>query len=329
MGKSLLQFTKKGIYCSQAKVYIDPWRPVDKAIVTHAHADHSRKGMKHYLTHHYSIPIMKARLGKNIVTQGLHYGEEITINEVKFSLHPAGHVVGSAQVRVEYNGEVWVVSGDYKTQDDGLSTPFEPVKCHTFITECTFGLPVFLWQPQHHVISSIEEWWQNNQSQNRCSLISAYSLGKAQRILYNLAPLGPIYVHSSVDQMNKAIEESGIRLKNKYQPITKHLSKADFEKALIISPGTTGDNWTKLLGKFNTAACSGWMQLRGMKRRQNLDTGFVLSDHADWQGLNQAIKCTTAENIICTHGYSDIFSAWLREQGLNAHTEQTLFQGEE
>lgn len=330
MAKTLLQFTKKGIYCPQAKVYIDPWKSVKKAIITHAHADHSRKGMEHYLAHHYSIPIMKARLGNNINIQGLAYGEVININGVNFSLHPAGHVIGSAQVRVEYKGEVWVVSGDYKTEDDGLSTAFEAIKCHTFITECTFGLPIFQWQPQSEIISDIEQWWRKNQENKVCSVLSAYSLGKAQRLLHNLPDVGQIYVHNAVFQMNKAIEENGIQLKNKYQAINYDLSKSDFEKALIITPnGGLGNSLQKQIGKYVTASCSGWMQLRGARRRQNLDKGFVLSDHADWTGLNDAIKSTGAENVICTHGYSETFSTWLREQGLNANTEHTLFQGEE
>ncbi|MEZ5007355.1 MAG: ligase-associated DNA damage response exonuclease [Chitinophagales bacterium] len=330
MAKTLLQFTKKGIYCPQAKVYIDPWKSVKKAIITHAHADHSRKGMEQYLAHHYSIPIMKARLGNNINIQGLAYGEVININGVNFSLHPAGHVVGSAQVRVEYKGEIWVVSGDYKTEYDGLSTAFEAIKCHTFITECTFGLPIFQWQPQNEIISNIEQWWRKNQEDKVCSVISAYSLGKAQRLLHNLPDIGSIYVHNAVSQMNKAIEVNGIQLTNTYQVINGDLSKSDFQKALIITPnGGLGNNLQKQIGKFVTASCSGWMQLRGARRRQNLDKGFVLSDHADWTGLNDAITLTGAENVICTHGYSETFSSWLREKGLNASTEHTLFQGEE
>lgn len=328
MPKPLLQFTNKGIYCAQADVYIDPWRKVKNAIITHAHADHSRKGMEHYLTHHYSIPIMKARLGNAIQTQGVDYGEAIYVNGVKISLHPAGHVVGSAQVRVEYKGEVWVASGDYKVEDDGVSTAFEPVKCNGFITECTFGLPIYQWQQQAVVMEEVMRWWQQNKQEDVVSVIGAYSLGKAQRVLVNLEPIGKIYVHKAVWNMNKAIEASGIDLKNDYLLLDEKVTKADLKGAMVIS-SSVGNITAKRYGKISLASCSGWMQLRGRRRWGNLDKGFVLSDHADWIGLNAAIEATEAEQVVCTHGYNDTFAKWLQTKGIQAITEQTQFGEEE
>ena len=181
----LLEFTSKGIYCKQADVYLDPWRGVNKAIISHGHSDHARWGSKRYITHEINVPIIQHRLGKISVT-GKKYGDPFSINRVQFSFHPAGHVPGSAQIRVEYKGEVWVFTGDYKTQTDGISDPFEPVKCNTFITECTFGLPVFQWKDPKNVHDSINQWWAKNQEEKTSSLLMGYSLGKIQRLLKHL-----------------------------------------------------------------------------------------------------------------------------------------------
>ena len=193
MNPPLLQFNDKGIYCAQANVYIDPWRPVKNAIITHGHADHSRWGHQKYITHHTNVPIIKHRLGAISVT-GKNWNETFVVNNVKFSLHPAGHIIGSSQVRVEYKGEVWVFTGDYKTEDDGIAIPYEVVKCHTFITECTFGLPVFKWTPQTEVMDSINRWWSDNKAEGKTSILFGYSLGKAQRLLKYLdTNIGKIY----------------------------------------------------------------------------------------------------------------------------------------
>ncbi|MEM9648606.1 MAG: DNA ligase-associated DEXH box helicase, partial [Bacteroidota bacterium] len=205
MNPPLLAFTDKGIYCAAAKVYLDPWKPVDKAIISHGHADHSRWGHQQYITHKRNVPIVKHRLG-NVSITGKDWGETFVINGVKFSLHPAGHIVGSSQIRVEYKGEIWVFTGDYKIEDDGLATPYETVKCHTFITECTFGLPAFLWTPQEEVFRDINEWWANNKANGQTSVLFGYSLGKAQRLLKHLDPsIGKIFTHGAVENMNEVI----------------------------------------------------------------------------------------------------------------------------
>jgi putative mRNA 3-end processing factor len=328
MLNNLLTFTQNGIYCPPADVYIDPWRPVKKALVTHGHSDHSRWGHEKYLAHHDSVPIIKHRLGE-INIMGVEYGEFIKVNDVNFSFHPAGHIPGSAQVRVEYKGEVWVVSGDYKLEDDGFSVPFEPVRCHTFITECTFGLPVFRWKPQEEVMASINDWWKNNREKNLTSVLIAYSLGKAQRLINHLDPsIGTIYTHGAIENMNEVIRVMGKSL-GTTKRVTADLKKEDFRGALVLAPPSAiGSTWMRKFQPFSLGIASGWMALRGTRRRRAADRGFVLSDHADWDGLNQAIKDTGAERIITTHGYTEIFTNWLKEQGYVAITEKTTFEGE-
>lgn len=327
--KPLLEFTKKGIYCAQADVHIDPWRPVDKAIITHAHADHSRWGNKYYKATDLSEPIMRHRLG-DINLETAKYGESWEVNGVKFSFHPAGHVIGSAQVRCEYKGEVWVASGDYKVENDGISTPFEPVKCDVFISECTFGLPVFKWKPQREIVDEIKSWWLGNRENKRISVIGAYALGKAQRLIRALEDEGPIYVHGSVHKINEALEKAGIAHFNNATYLTREVDKETLKEGLVIAPNSAIEGaWGKKLKGGSKAFASGWMQLRGMRRRRAADRGFVISDHADWEGLNTAIDATGAQKIIVTHGYTEIFSKWLNSKGLDCQIEGTDFGSEE
>lgn len=327
MKKPLLQFTGKGIYCSIAKVYLDPWKPVDHAIISHGHADHSRYGHKKYITHHHNVPIIKHRLGDIVVT-GKEWGETFTINNVKFSLHPAGHIIGSSQIRVEHQGEKWVFTGDYKTEDDGISTPYEVVKCHTFITECTFGLPAFKWTPQQEVFQDINNWWENNRNEGKTSVLFGYSLGKAQRLLKYLdTDIGKIYTHAAIENMTEILRP----LVN-FPPttlITKETKKEDLAGNMVLAPPSAhGSPWIRKMVPFVTGSASGWMAFRGARRRRAIDKGFVLSDHCDFQQLLDSIKATGAEKIICTHGYTDLFSRYLRELGYDARTEQTQYEGE-
>ncbi|MAG88786.1 ligase-associated DNA damage response exonuclease [Zunongwangia profunda] len=327
MKTPLLAFNDKGIYCAQADVYLDPWRPVDKAIISHGHADHSRWGHKKYITHHSNIPIIKHRLGE-INVSGKNWNETFMINNVQFSFHPAGHIIGSAQIRVEYKGEVWVFTGDYKTEDDGVATPYEPVKCHTFITECTFGLPAFKWQPQDEVFAEINNWWQQNQSDGRTSVIFGYSLGKAQRLLKYLdTSIGKIYTHGAIENMTEVLRPQLEMPKT--TRITRDIKKEEIKGNIVVAPPSAhGTPWIKKMVPYVTASASGWMTFRGARRRRAIDRGFVLSDHCDWQGLLSSIKETGAEKIICTHGYTDIFSRYLREIGYDARTEQTQYEEE-
>ncbi len=325
---SLIRNTSKGLYCEEGGFYIDPWQPVSRAIITHAHADHSRHGMKHYCAHQFSVPVMKHRLGADISIEGKRYNETFTMNGVKVSFHPAGHIPGSAQVRVERNGEVWVVSGDYKTVVDNLSTPFECVKCQNFITESTFGLPVFNWEDEEEVFKRINYWWSGLKDEGKVAVIFAYALGKAQRILSGLeTDIGKIFVHKAIANTNEALQD--IVTIPLVHPVNPELTKKDYQGSLILAtPGSIGASWLKKVGPHETASASGWMAIRGTRRRLNTDKGFILSDHADWKGLNQTVSDTGAENVYVTHGYSTIYSKFLREQGLNAQVLETSFGDE-
>lgn len=324
----LLSFTDRGIYCAQGDFYIDPWKPVARAIITHAHSDHARSGMKHYLCHSLTTPILKHRLGQDCSVQSVAYNETVLMNGVQVSLHPAGHIPGSAQVRVAYKNEVWVVSGDYKTTPDRLCDPFEPIKCQHFVTESTFGLPVFRWPSEAEVASEINGWWRQNAAEGKTSVIFAYALGKAQRIngLLN-HDIGPVFSHGAVANVDEVLLNAGldIHLTNRIAPE----GKVDYSTALVIAPPSAmGTAWMKRFRQPQTAFASGWMMVRGTRRRRNADRGFVLSDHADWQGLNEAVAATGAENIYVTHGYSDIFAKYLCESGKNAQAVRTSFLGE-
>ena len=326
----MLTFDNCGIYCAQADIYIDPWKPVNKAVITHAHSDHARIGMGSYIAHEHAIPVMKYRLGADIKCQALKYREEIVINGVKISLHPAGHIWGSAQVRLEFKGEVWVVSGDYKLQKDGISAPFEPVRCHSFITESTFGLPVYKFPDPQEVHDGINSWWRKNQEEGKNSVICSYALGKAQRVLAHLdTSIGRIYTHGAVDNINKLYEENIAAL-----PVTQRIdgsvNRKEIKGAMIIAPPSAMDTpWMRSLQPYKLGICSGWMQLRGTRRRRGADRGFVLSDHADWDQLNTAIRETGAENIYVTHGYKSIYARWLQTNyRLNANEVETLYTGE-
>lgn len=327
MKAPLLAFNDKGIYCAQAKVYLDPWKPVDHAIISHGHADHSRWGHKKYITHHSNVPIIRHRLGEIVVT-GKEWNETFTINGVKFSLHPAGHIIGSSQIRVEYKGEIWLFTGDYKMEDDGVAVPYEAVKCHSFITECTFGLPAFKWVPQAQVMNDINQWWQQNREEGRTSILFGYSLGKAQRLLKHLNPdIGKIYTHGAIENMTEVLRPQmsfpeTIR-------ITRDTKKEELKGSMVLAPPSAhGTPWIRKMVPYVTASASGWMAFRGARRRRAIDKGFVLSDHCDWQGLLQAIEGTGCEKVICTHGYTEIFSRYLREKGYDARTEETQYEGE-
>lgn len=326
---ALIDFTDKGLYCAAGDFYIDPWRPVDRAVITHAHSDHARAGSKHYLCHHLSLPILQLRLGQ-YAYQSVDWNEPVWINGVRISLHPSGHIIGAAQIRVEYKGEVWVVSGDYKTENDGISGAFEPVPCHTFITESTFGLPVYRWQSQEVIFEQMRAWIGNNQQQDRASMLIAYSLGKAQRILQAIAPItDKIYVHGAIWNTHQVLLNNGIQLPV-VQRITNETIKADLKGAVIIAPpGAEDSPWTKRLPSFRTATCSGWMQVRGQARRSSSDMGFALSDHADWNGLLSAVKATGASKVFVTHGFQSVFSRYLNEIGIEAAEVITQYGEEE
>ncbi|MBW2435634.1 MAG: ligase-associated DNA damage response exonuclease [Desulfobacterales bacterium] len=324
--RPLLEMTEAGIYCRPGDFLIDPWQAVDRAIITHAHADHARPGCRQYLASFDGEGILRLRLGPDIRLQSVDYGEKVTLNGVTVSLHPAGHVLGSAQIRIEHKGEVWVVSGDYKVETDATCRAFEQLKCHTFVTESTFGLPVFKWRPQADIFADINNWWKTNQAQGKTSVLFAYSLGKAQRVIAGLdATIGPIFTHGAVENINQCYQEAGILL-----PATRHVATVDDKNAFagamaVAPPSADTPAYTKRFANASKAFASGWMQIRGMRRRRAVDRGFVLSDHSDWSGLIDTIKASEAENIWVTHGYSAEVVQYLQEQGLNARQIETQF----
>lgn len=323
--KDLLVPTPAGLYCPVGDFYIDPRQRVDRAIITHAHADHAHRGCRWYLAAEPSKGLLRQRLGSRAAIETLRYGKAISLKGVRVSLHPAGHILGSAQVRLEYAGEVWVVSGDYKLQHDPTCEPFEPLRCDVFLTESTFGLPCYHWPEPQQEIHRLESWWQHNQRQNLTSIVLAYSIGKAQRILASLrTDLGPVVVHPAVAQHLEAYRAAGIRLppvRRTDDPMAL-LSKG---RCLILAPpAARRSNWWWPFRPCAWARASGWV-LRSPQYRADweganhhhavLDVGFVISDHADWPGLQQAVELTGARTVWVTHGYTEAFASWLRKTG--------------
>lgn len=325
---ALLEFTAEGIYCPQADVYLDPWKPVKKAMITHGHSDHARWGHQRYLCTTASEQVIRYRLNLTDNLQTVKFGERIYIHGVEFSFHPAGHIPGSAQIRVAYGGEVWVFSGDYKLESDGISEPFEPVRCDTFITESTFGLPVYNWKPQGEIFDDINDWWRKNSDAGKVSVIAGYALGKSQRILKNVdASIGKIYLHGAIRSVTGLFTNTLDLPETIY--VSPDMKKKDFEGALIVCPPSAlGTPWLRRFDPYSLGIASGWMGLRGARRRRGADRGFILSDHADWRALNQAVMETGARRVFVTHGYAGIFARWLDSLGIEAHEVKTQYEGE-
>lgn len=317
----LIELTESGVYCPEGGFFIDPWRPVERAVITHAHFDHTRLGCGNYLATPETALLMKARLGPDLRVRTVRYGEAIDLNGVRLSLHPAGHILGSAQVRLERNGEVWVVTGDFKRDPDPTCAPFEPLRCHSLVTESTFGLPIFRWPDPETVTAEICAWWHRNAAESRPSLLFAYSLGKAQRILAGIdATSGPIFTHGAAEPIVQLYREAGIRLAPT-RAAAEARSKEELRGALVVAPpAAEGSAWMGRLANASRAFASGWMQIRGNRRRRALDRGFVLSDHADWPALLQTVAESRAERILTTHGYAEELTRFLREKGLAAET---------
>jgi putative mRNA 3-end processing factor len=325
----LLEVTPSGLYCPQGDFHVDPWRRVPRAVITHAHADHARSGCGRYLCAAPGKTVLRTRLGGGPPIDTLRYGESLSINGVQVSLHPAGHVLGSAQVRIEHGGRTWVVTGDYKLDPDPTCAPFEPVTCDVFVTESTFGLPVYRWQPTDLVAAEINDWWRTNRDAGRTSVILAYSLGKAQRLAALVDPsIGPIVAHGAVMKLVEAYRASGVRL----PPIDRVPPRArrvgDGRALVIAPPSVAGGSWLRLFGESSVAMASGWMTLRGVRRRRGFEKGFVVSDHADFPGLLRAIEASQARRVLVTHGFTEPLSRLLRERGLEADVLRTRFTGE-
>jgi putative mRNA 3-end processing factor len=312
----LLDVRPEGLYCRAGDFYVDPWEPVARAVITHAHSDHACPGSRSYLTATPGGALLRARIGDDGAIQTVAYGESITIGDAKVSLHPAGHILGSAQVRVEVAGEVWVVSGDYKLAPDPTCAPFEPLRCHGFVTESTFGLPIFRWAAEADAVAAIHDWWRGNLAAKKTSVLYAYPLGKAQRVLAAVDhSIGAVWAHDSVERYSAAYREQGVAIPPQ--------GTRDGASLMVAPPGY------EHRGRVSTAFVSGWMRIRGTRRRRSLDRGFVLSDHADWPELLRAIDATNAEAVWVTHGFRAPLVRWLQERGRDAVAIEGRWEGGE
>ena len=330
MAKLLVKPSERGLWCDAAGLHVDPWKPVETAVVTHGHADHAATGCGRYLASPATAGILRTRYGIKAEIRELGPGEHVDIGTARISLHPAGHILGSTQVRIEAEGSVTVVTGDYKTLPDPTCEPFELVECDALLTESTFGLPVFRWRDEREVFASINRWWASNIEAGMNSVIFAYSLGKAQRVLAGVdSSLGPILVHGAVDKLLPPYREAGMSLPE-VRYASKEAAKECAGRALIVAPpGAAGTPWMRKLTPCSTAFASGWMAVRGTRRWRSVDRGFVLSDHADWDGLLDTVRRSGASFVGVTHGYSAPFARYLREQvGVEAEPISTRYTGE-
>lgn len=322
----LIQNTPKGLYCPLADVFIDPQKPVTRALITHGHSDHAVTGHRYYLCTKLTEAVIKLRLGSFIQTQVVGFGERITINNVHFSFHPAGHIPGSAQIRIEHKGEVWVITGDYKTEPDKVSGDYELLKCDTFITETTFALPIYQWQPQSHIMNEILNWYKYNLTLGKSTIVLAYALGKSQRIIQNIPDEIPIYTHTTVEDTNKVLREAGLKLRKTIQ-INSRVSKKDIQRGIVIAPSSILN--TPLMRSLESPGlgyASGWMALSRFRKQQAATAGFVLSDHVDWNELNLVIHECGAENIWLMHGYTKEYKQYLTAIGKNVTDIGSHFQ---
>jgi putative mRNA 3-end processing factor len=314
MKDPLIIFTAKGLYCPPGDFYIDPWRPVEQAVVSHGHADHAYRGMKQYHATPVTAAIMRVRLGPEIDVTEHQYHEPFYFGPVMVTLHGAGHVPGSAQIRVEHAGRVWIATGDYKRAPDGVSEPYEQLTGEGIISEGTFGLPIYTWRPQVEIIAGIESWWAENRAEGKASILYGYSLGKAQRLQAALGEKGEVYGHGAVLSMSDTIRAAGIPLPEILK-VHDAREKYDYSGALVIAPPSVMDSaWVRRFGEAEEATVSGWMAVRASRRWRNLARGFVMSDHADWPDLLASIDGSGAKfaQIFC--GYTAALSRFLREE---------------
>jgi putative mRNA 3-end processing factor len=316
---TLLQVNTHGLYCPAGDFFIDPWRPVHRAIITHAHADHAKAGTGSYLAAEANAALLKMRLGDQIKLQTLPYGNAIKINDLEISFHPSGHIRGASQIRIGNRGKIWVVTGDFKTAPDPTCEPFETLSCHVLIAESTFGLPVFSWPQPEVVYRQINHWWKKNAADGKTSILFAYALGKAQRLLAGIdASIGPIFLHGAVARVSQCYQEMGVKLPDTAQ-VSSVTNRKAFAGALVLAPPSADrPNWMKKFPNKSRAFASGWMMIRGHRRRRSIDRGFILSDHADWASLTSTILESGAHSVWVTHGYAEELAKWLEEKGLQS-----------
>jgi len=344
----LLKPDERGLWCAAGGFHVDPWKPVPLALITHAHSDHARSGSARFVAAAASVPFLKLRLAAGSVIDGLAWGERVRFGDVWVSFHPAGHIRGSAQIRVESGDEVWVVSGDYKRASDPTCEAFEVVPCTTFITEATFGLPIYRWNRSEETAAEIADWWRECRERGRTAVLFTYSLGKAQRVLGELGALAgretgaawmndrPVLLHGATLPLTEAYRADGVKMLP-YEGATidevgRKRRKVEPGGLVIAPPSAAGSPWMRRFGAaddYETGFASGWMRVRGIRRRRGYDRGFVLSDHVDWPDLMRTVEETGAKRVLVTHGNSETVAAYLRERGLDAVPLQTGFASEE
>lgn len=357
-----LALTDRGLFCPKGDFAVDPVRPVETAVITHAHSDHARPGSANYICAHECLPILRARLGPAASIRAVPWREPVQLGATRVSFHPAAHVRGSAQIRIESRDEVAVVTGDFKREPDPTTEPFESVPCDTLVTESTFAMPIYRWRPTHDTITDIAHWWHAAAERGVPAVLFCYALGKSQRVLAELAALAsrdprfawiatherPILIHGAVAPLVDAYEAAGVALAPTHRvsdvaPSSRRITDAAPDLpgvarvhptapagALVIAPpSAAGTPWMRRFGTDPaTAFASGWMHVRGMRRRRGFDRGFVLSDHADWPGLIATVHQSRASRVLITHGYADILARFLREQGVDAHSLAHAFVGQ-
>lgn len=330
MADRMVTETSAGLYCEAGNFFVDPWGAVPRAVITHAHGDHARLGSASYLCSPETAPLLRRRFGAGVTVEPLAYGEQLTVGSVRVSFHPAGHILGSSQVRIEGPGGVWVIAGDYKRASDPTCTAFEPLLCDTFVTESTFGLPIYRWDPSAVIVHEIVEWWALNRTRDLTSVLFCYTLGKAQRLLAELATVTDrtVYVHGMMLPMIDAYRQRGVRMLPTEALIEKTRGTS-FAGELVLAPlSARGTPWMRRLGNISDAFASGLMRVRGIRRQRSFDRGFVLSDHADWPALLDTIAETGASRVLASHGHAEPLARFLHAQGCESGVIRTAWEGE-
>lgn len=323
----MLIMTSRGLYCPAGNFHIDPNGAVEHAVVTHAHSDHARRGAGRYYGAACGVDLVRARLGGKIDIRGYEYGQKFRLGAVDVSFHPAGHILGSAQVRLECGGEVWVASGDYKRDADPTCAPFEVVPCDVFVTEATFGTPAYQWAKGADLGREIADWWHANAERGVNSVLFAYSLGKAQRVLGVLQPHArkPVHCHPAAIPLNACYRDQGIALAP-----TVDLGEVPPDRELrgelfLVPQSFLQSGQAAILGEaYETAFASGWMAGGGFGRADAYDRGFVMSDHADWNDLVRTVVETGARKVYVQHRGKGALVKHLRSLGLQAFPDSDL-----
>ncbi|MBJ3777733.1 ligase-associated DNA damage response exonuclease [Acuticoccus mangrovi] len=326
----LLTLTPEGLYCPRGRFHIDPIRPVPRAVITHGHADHARPGHGSVLATPETLAIMAIRYGEGFTTtrQPTPYGEPVTVDGLGVSLHPAGHIRGSAQVLIDRGGHRAVVSGDYKRQSDPTAASFELVPCHLFVTEATFALPVFRHPDAADEVAKLLD--SLSLFPDRPHLVGAYALGKAQRVIALLRAAGhhaPIYLHGALQRLTDHYVEAGVDL-GRLEPVKEVEPKTLGGSITLCPPSALADRWSRRFGDPVTGFASGWMRVRARARQRGVELPLVISDHADWEDLCTTIVETGAEAVWVTHGQEDALVHWATQAGIDARPLRLLGYGD-